>query len=95
MKRRGRGRATKLDFVNEIHVGSRKGWTLDKAYIMADYLKQHMIADFQAIAKLVGISRSSCQFMLKEFKAASAAGLTLEQYFAKGRPYRYGKKVLA
>lgn len=95
MEKKTRGKATKLDFISMVQCPTKKGWTLDQAYKMADYLRKNMKTDFREISKLCGISTSGCQFMFKEMKAANQAGMTLEQYFAKGRPFRYGKKVLA
>lgn len=90
-----RGKSTNLDFVALVQSNTKKGWTIDQAYKMVEYLKKNMKADYKALSKITGISSSGCQFMFKEMKAANQAGMTLEQYFAKGRPFRYGKKVLA
>ena len=86
---------TALNFITGVQCPTKKGWTIEQAYKMVEFLKKNMKTDYKELAKLTGISTSGCQFMFKELKQAQAAGLTLEKYFAKGRPFRYGKKVLA
>lgn len=86
---------TSLDFIGTVQCPTKKGWTLEQAYKMVVYLRKNLKTNYTELSKLCGISTSGCQFMFKELKQANQAGYTLEVYFAKGRPFRYGKKKLA
>lgn len=47
--------------------------------------------------KRSGIQRgpATCRALMAELRRADKDGMTLEQYFEKGRPYKLGNKVLA
>lgn len=95
------GRGHSLEFVTKVFTPTKSGWTPDMAIKLTTIIQSKMknAGGFKwnpALAtKETGMSKSGCCFMLKELKLAANEGWTVEQYFAKGRPFRYGKKVLA
>lgn len=86
--------------IGKLRVDSRSLTVEDGKLIMDCYIKAFKTGSkFGDLLKQAGIKRglpSVCQFMT-ELRKAAADGLTMEQYFMKGRPYklRYGQKVLA
>ena len=94
-------RGHSLDFIKNVYTDTRKGWSVETAVkftgCIQTQMKKNGIFKFDSVkaSKATGMSRSGCQFFLKELQKANDKGWTIEQYFAKGRPFRYGKKVLA
>lgn len=90
-----------LDFITNVFTAKKQGWTPEIAIKLTVCIQKQMKMgsgfkfDSKLASKATGMSGSGCLFFLKELRQAQARGWTIEQYFAKGRPFRYGKKVLA
>jgi len=95
-------RGHRLDFIKSVYSDRKAGWNPESAIKLTECIQKQMRNgsgsfrwDVVKASKATGMSKSGCSFFLKELKLASDHGWTIEQYFAKGRPYRYGKKALA
>lgn len=94
-------RGHRLDFIKNVYTATRPGWCPETAIKLTSCIQKDMKNgsgfkfDAAKASKVTGMSKSGCLFFLKELKQAAAKKWTIEQYFAKGRPFRYGKKVLA
>ena len=95
-----------LDFFAQLpkRVGA-KTWTLERAIALKEYLvtrtpqgesPNYLKASEFITTKFKKVSPAGCKMFVEELKRAHAAGhLSMQDYFAKGRPCRAGAKVLA
>lgn len=94
---------TNLSFLGDL-IGNRVSkWNLETAGKLIQCMKNDMYVDeyggyrwdAKLAAKATGLSETSCTLFLGELKKANAEGMSMEQMFKLGRPFRPGRKVLA
>jgi hypothetical protein len=86
------GHKTELNFLEGMF--KRKSlWNYGSTLKLVELLQKGW--RIEQIAKKFNLQPASVKNMVQELKRANREGYTLEDYFRKDRPCRYGKKVLA
>ena len=87
------GKKTSLDFLMNISLLKEGKYGLEMMRKIVGLL--HDGKGIDEIAKEVDGARSSIRCIFNELKKAAEEKMTLEQYVKAGRPFRYGRKVVA
>ena len=103
IKPEGAKARTTLSFIGDMMSNRTSVWTMEKAQKLIECIKNDMFVeeynaykwDQKKAAKATGISEGACNSFYAELKKAYAEGMSLEQMFKSGRPFRTGQKVLA
>lgn len=85
------GEATDLSFLGGLF--RREGiWNYSRAKRLVEFLQTGK--SLNACARYFTVKETSVKNFINELKRAASAGMSLEEYFKKGRPLQYGKKVV-
>ena len=63
-----RSKSTNLSFLDYVETQRKRGWTLDLGYKFIDHLKKTKKRNLNELAKITGLSTSSCALFYGELK---------------------------
>lgn len=93
MKTRNKETSLAAVLTYDLRGKNSRGWTIKKMRAVVRAVEKGVAVKRIAVAAKMSVSGT--KNLIHELKKAASANYTLEKYHAAGRPFAYGRKVLA